>query len=113
MHTMAVRTLEFYADWSAADEIADIAVDIAERTEEDEFVIASGHTWHGRDVVTAIFARFGLDAHRHIVERELEQGAAAEFRVILDKLERAIGRRPRKSVIEIAEQIVGQVRAAV
>ncbi len=54
-HTM-IKTLDFWIDWGAADEFMEIAADIAEKTDEPEFVLASGKTWHGREAAKHLFA---------------------------------------------------------
>ena len=60
-YTTRLRTLDFRIDWSAADEIMDIVVDMALRGAPHEVVVASGMTVYAREVVSGIFARFGLE----------------------------------------------------
>lgn len=107
-----VRSLDFRIDWSAADELMDIAVDIAERTDEGEFLLASGTTWHGRTAVDHLFARYRLDARRHVKETLPPSDPGPDFHVSLDRLERAIGRRPSKSIADIVDEMIATSRAA-
>jgi GDPmannose 4,6-dehydratase len=101
-----IRSLDFMADWSAADELMEIVVDIAQDTEVPELVLASGHTWNGRDAVEQLFAYYGLDWLRHIEVTQSERGAGPRFRVDLDRLLKAIGRVPNKTIFGVADDIL-------
>jgi len=102
----SVNTLDFRADWSSASELMDIAVDIAERCQTPEFVLGSGTTWHGREAAERLFANYGLDSRRHIVEMQTGSDPGPEFRVSLQLLEQEIGRRPVKTLPEIVDELV-------
>jgi GDPmannose 4,6-dehydratase len=104
--TSNVKTLDFRIDWTAAAELMDLAIDVAERSDVGEIVMASGKTWHGRDAVQQIFARYGLDARDHIVEALPPCDPGPEFRVNIDRLASATGRRPRRSVFDIVDEMV-------
>ena len=100
------RMLDFWMDWSAADEVMDIAIDIAEQAPDQDFVLATGKTWHARAAVAAIFARHGLDYRNHIVETLPRSDPGPAFQVAVDRVERVIGRRPVASIAEIVESIL-------
>jgi GDPmannose 4,6-dehydratase len=104
--TSSVKTLDFRIDWSAAAELMDLAIDIAEGSDVGEIVMASGQTWHGRVAVQQLFARYGLDAQSHIVEALPPSDPGPEFRVNIDRLAAAAGRRPRRSVFDIVDEMV-------
>ena len=101
-----VRTLDFWIDWGAADEFADIAVDIALKSEEGEFVMASGMTHHARNVVYELFEQYGLDGERFVVEALAPQDPGPAYQVSLDHMERAIGRKPVKAVSDIVSDML-------
>lgn len=101
-----VRTLDFWIDWGAADEFADLAVDIALKSEEGEFVMASGVTHHARTLVQALFAQYGLDGARFIVEALEPQDPGPTYRVSLARMERAIDRKPVKTVSDIVSDML-------
>lgn len=105
-HRTLLRTLDFWIDWGAADEFMEIAADIAEKTDEPEFVLASGKTWHGRAAAKHLFALHGLDAEWHLIETLPPGDPGPEFRVSLDRLERAIGREPQKDIGRIFNEII-------
>lgn len=105
-HRTKVRTLDFWIDWGAADEFMDIVADIAEQADEPELVLASGQTWHARTVAERLFQRYGLDSARHLEESNPTSSPGETFQVRLDRLERAIGRTPRKQVEDIADQMI-------
>lgn len=104
-----VKTLDFRADWSAAVELMDLAVEIAERADVAEVVMASGKTWHGRVAVEQLFARYGLNARHHVVEVLPRSDPGPEYRVGIDRLESAAGRRPRLSLFDIMGEMVDHV----
>jgi GDPmannose 4,6-dehydratase len=101
-----VRTLDFKIDWSAADELMDIVVDIAQKSEAPELVLASGHTWDGQDAVSRLFAYYGMDWTRHIEVAVSGLDAGPQFCVDLGRLSKAVGRVPKKSIFDIANDIM-------
>ncbi len=111
-YTTRVRTLDFRIDWSAADEIMDIVVDIALRGAPHEVVVASGMTVYAREVVSGIFARYGLDARRHLLEDLAPAEPGPQFMVGIDCLLEASGRRPRKTVADIVDDMLEAQRSA-
>jgi len=110
-HRTVIKTLDFYVDWGAADEFMDIAADIAEKTDEPEFVLGSGTTWHGREAAQHLFAMHGLDAGRHLTETLAPGDPGPSFQVSLDRLEKAIGRRPKKDIGQIVNEMIASESA--
>lgn len=111
-HQTRVRTLDFWIDWGAADEFMEIVADVAERTTETELALASGRTWYARDAVEHLFRRYGLDASRHISETDYGAASQTPFDVRLDRLEQAIGWKPRKRIDDVADWILNSVEVA-
>ncbi|MDQ2082192.1 GDP-mannose 4,6-dehydratase [Xanthobacteraceae bacterium Astr-EGSB] len=107
--TTEVRSLDFWIDWSAADELMDIAADIGERSEAEELVLASGRTWNGREAVSELFRWKGLDAARHVIPRTPAADPGPFFEVSLARLERTIGRTPKKTIFDIADDIMSSL----
>jgi GDPmannose 4,6-dehydratase len=109
-HQLTVQTLDFRIDWAAADELCDIAADIAIRCDVDELVFASGTTHHAREIVETLFRDHGLASDQHIIERLPRSDPGPMFRVALDRLERTIGRKPVKTVQDIVyDMLAGEV----
>ena len=106
-----VKTLDFRVDWMSAQEAMSIAVDIAERAPDQDFVLGSGVTWHGRAAVQEIFRRHGLDASRHLMETLPSGDAGPDFHVNLARLESCVGRRPRRDLFAIMDELVAAARA--
>lgn len=104
-----LRTLDFRIDWSAGDEFMEFAADIADRAPDQDFVLASGTTWHAREAVAQMFARHGLDYRRHIVETLPRSDPGPMFEVSLNRLLQAVGRRPAKTVLDVVDEIIGAV----
>ena len=105
-HKTTIKTLDFRVDWGAADEFMEIAADIAEKTDEPEFVLASGTTWHGREAAKHLFAMHQLDSEHHLVETLERRDPGPKFRVSLERLQKAIGRTPQKDINLIVNQMI-------
>jgi len=106
-----VETLDFRVDWSAAEELMHLAADIAERCDEEELILASGSTWVGRDAAHRLFARYGLDIDRHCRQSSPRADPGPEFRVSLQRLERAIGRKPTKTIDALVDEMLAATRS--
>ena len=103
-----VKTLQFRTDWSNAAEFMDIAVDVAEKSPAEDFVLASGTTWLGRDAVDKIFARHGLEAARHVEEELRGVDPGPPFSVALDKLQAKVGRVPHRDILPVVDDMIAQ-----
>jgi GDPmannose 4,6-dehydratase len=101
-----VKTLSFRIDWSAAEELMDIAVDIAERSDIGEVILASGITWYGRTAVENLFAHYNLDMREHVVEEFPHSDPGPEFCVDIGRLVKVVGRGPMKSLQDIVAEMV-------
>ena len=104
--TTEIQTLSFWADWSAADELMDIVVEIAEKAPEADYIVASGKTWHAREVVAELFARRLLNYRNHLIERLPESDPGAPYSASIDRLAHITGRRPIKTVFHIVNSIL-------
>jgi GDPmannose 4,6-dehydratase len=103
---ISVESLNFRADWSSAAELMDIAIDIAEKAPNDDFVLASGKTWHAREAVDALFRGHGLNYRDHIRELAPDRELGPEFRVSLARLQAMIARQPVASLFAIVDEMV-------
>jgi GDPmannose 4,6-dehydratase len=111
-HRVEVASLRFYCDWGSAEEYMDIAVDVAERALGQDFILATGHTHTGESLAKELFARHGLDHRVHVIERRVPNEAARHFRASVDKLAKALGRRPVVSIVEVCEKILAAGNAS-
>ena len=100
-----VRALDFLIDWSAADEIMDMVVDVAFGPPALEFIVASGRTVLGRAVVADVFAAHGLDMDQHVLVETSQREPSTPFRVDIAAFASAAGRQPQKTALMIAEEI--------
>lgn len=104
-----VNTLDFRIDWSAAEELMDIVVDVAERSNLPEVILASGKTWHARSAIKDLFARYDLDFREHIIETLAPSDAGPEFHVDIERLVKATGRRPAQQLAQIVDQMIATI----
>ncbi|MBP2307296.1 NAD-dependent epimerase/dehydratase family protein [Azospirillum melinis] len=102
---ITLQNLDFHCDWGSASEFMDIAVDVAERAPAGHYCVATGSTWTGRTMVQALFARHGLN-YANFIDAPSEVPAPGYFQVTLNKLETAIGRRPRQSILDVCENML-------
>ncbi|QBR71730.1 hypothetical protein CU048_11090 [Beijerinckiaceae bacterium] len=102
----SLKTLDFWIDWSAAEEVMDIVVDVAERCNLAEVILASGKTWYGRSAIEELFARHDLDFRAHIVEMLPRSDPGPEFHVDIGCLIKATGRRPKQQLGEMVDQMI-------
>lgn len=100
-HVFEVNTLDFYCDWGSAEEYMSLAADAAQKAPGEDFVIATGRTWLGREFVEAVWRSRGLDSERHV--RESRPGGAPPpfFQARTDKLERFLDRKPMRSAVDV------------
>lgn len=102
-----VATLAFYANWGDASEYMDICIDVMERGLGADFVMAHDTTWLGRDMAAALFARYGLEAADFVSERFAAPLTQSQhFLPSNARLAQATGRKPRRSVLEVCDDIL-------
>ena len=105
-HVTTIRTLDFRIDWSAADELMDLAVDVAERADVLDVAMASGMTVDARPSLTALFARYGLDITAHVREQLPRSDTGPAWQVSIARLAAIAGRMPRKGLAEIVADMM-------
>lgn len=102
------KTLDFFCDWGSAREYMEIAAAVAGIDRADDFIVATGRTWHGREFVDALFKRHGLDYRNFITVESEAASPGGGFECVLDRLEAGIGRRPRVGIMEVCDEIIHQ-----
>jgi GDPmannose 4,6-dehydratase len=96
----SLYTLDFACDWGDAREYMDIAADIGERGLGQDYVLATGKTWMGRDMVDALFRQYGLNHADHIAT--IASGPAPDlYRASNSRLQGVLGRAPERSVLDV------------
>ena len=109
-HRAEVDTLDFYCDWGCAREFMDIAADLAERRLAGKYILSSGKTWHALALVDELFRRHGLDQSNHIAQSSPALGRDLSYFASADALAQALGRRPVKDALHVAEEMLGQTK---
>ena len=105
----SVYTLDFECDWGSAEEYMDIAIDIAEKAAGEDFVLGSGIAWKAREFAEKLFLKRGLNYRNHVLEENRKPAAESlriSYQVTVDKLEEAISRRPKRSILEVCDDIL-------
>ncbi len=107
-----LNSLDFNLDWSAADEIMDMIIDIALGPPIAEILVASGRTENARDLVSRIFNANGFDPTAHVRSNAPPQDAGAHFEVDIEPLVSWTGRSPRKTADAIVMEIAADMERA-
>ena len=97
------NTLQFHADWGSAREYMDMAIDLGERSPTSDALVATGHTWSGRELAEKLFARHALDYRDHVMELNGADPSDRPFKVSTEGLARLIGRVPQVGIIEVCD----------
>lgn len=108
-HYGSVFTLDFECDWGSAEEYMDIAIDISEKAAGEDFVLGTGITWRARKFVDELFSKWGLNFRNHVVEKtqySATDSLHASYLAVLDKLEKAINRKPQRSIMDVCNTIL-------
>jgi GDPmannose 4,6-dehydratase len=109
-HIGSLHTLDFHRDWGCAEEYMGIALDVAQRNSIDsDYVVASGRSVYARDLVDTLFARFGLDYRKHIVEEvggESIRGKAPK--IVCDNLKDKLGFLPKVTIEDVCMDILNR-----
>lgn len=101
-----LHTLDFACDWGDAREYMEIAADIGARGLGEDYVLASGKTWTGREMAQALFARHGLDYRQHL--NEAAPGAPPQlYQADIARLSARLGRAPARSILDVIDEMAG------
>tara|TARA_B100000795_G_scaffold267731_1_gene253182 strand:- start:4349 stop:5347 length:999 start_codon:yes stop_codon:yes gene_type:complete len=99
-------TLNFYADWSDAGELMDIAISASDRRLHEDFIFASGETVFARDLVKSLFLAFGLDYRNHVTEKTSGEFAEAHWKADISKMSRMLERTPKIPIYDTCLKIL-------
>ncbi|HWY61226.1 MAG TPA: GDP-mannose 4,6-dehydratase [Rhizomicrobium sp.] len=101
-----IYSLDFCCDWGDAREYMEIAADIAERALGEDFVLATGKTWTGREMAGQLFARHGLDLADHLIETAPASSMQSLYQASNAKLRARLGRAPMRSILDVFDEFL-------
>ena len=103
----SLDSLDFWCDWGDAREFMQL---VAESVEIPgpvwDMIFASGRTWLGADLVSELSARWGLDAPADARPNPKRSVSDEGFQVDISLLEKTLGQRPRRSILETCDHIL-------
>ena len=104
LHRESLHTLSFHCDWSTARDFMRMAIRAVEVGFGGELIFASGVTWHGRDFVQKLFARYGLDYAQHVDVPEHVDSPffQADLSATLQKIDVS----PRESIFTLCDRLI-------
>jgi GDPmannose 4,6-dehydratase len=98
-----VYALDFCCDWGDAREFMEIAADIAERALGEDYVLATGKTWTGREIVSQLFARHGLNYADHLIEVAPASAGQTPYLASGARLRQKLGRAPTRDILDVLD----------
>lgn len=98
-----LRSLDFACDWGSSAEYMALGCRLLEDNRNQDYVMATGRTLTGEELLSALFARAGLD-WRACVELDKPVGSEpiAAYRADISRLVEVLGAGPRSSAIDVA-----------
>lgn len=107
-----LHTLDFACDWGDAREYMEITADIGERGLGEDYVLSTGRTWTGREMVTQLFARHGLDHAKHLTEKAAPATQpVALYHADNARLKARLCRVPERSILDVFDDMLQQMPA--
>jgi GDPmannose 4,6-dehydratase len=100
-----IHSLDFACDWGDAREYMEITADIAERGLGQDYVLATGRTWTGREMVGALFARHGLNHADFLVEKAAP-ATPRSYRASNGRLRQRLGRAPTRDILDVFDDFL-------
>ena len=103
----SLDSLDFWCDWGDAREFMQLVAESVEIPGPvPDMVFGSGRTRLGTELVSELSARWGLDAPADA--RPDPNGSLSDegFQVDISLLERTLGQRPRRSILETCDDIL-------
>lgn len=106
-YTIEIGTLSFWSDWGDAEEFMTIVADIAEGSPGTDLLLATGQTLWAEEFVDTLFKKYGRSRKDHLIERLAPQNERPpSWRADVSALSKAIGRRPVRTIYDVAENIL-------
>lgn len=106
---LPLRSLDFAVDWGSSAEYTKLAQLALELDANEDYVIATGHTWKGVEFVDALFRQWGLDWSKHIqLETSVGSAPVLTYRADISRLIAALGAGPQKSALDVANWILAE-----
>lgn len=105
--SQSLDSLNFWGDWGDAREFMELVAESIEIPQPvPDMVMASGRTWLGADLVSELSARWGLDNATGTHPDPNESLTHEAFQVDISLLEKTLGQRPRRSILETCDDIL-------
>ncbi len=103
----ALRSLDFACDWGSSLEYMQLARALLARPDNQDYVLATGRTWTGRDFTEALFARAGLDWQDHVqLEEPPGTRSFPTCQADISRLRAVLGAGPQVSALDVAAWIL-------
>jgi GDPmannose 4,6-dehydratase len=105
----ALSTLDFAFDGGSSAEYARFAHRLLELDANDDYIVATGRTFTGREFVESLFGRAGLDWRNHVpLQSPPGSRPIAVHRAEVARLSAAVGSAPAMTALDVAPWILGE-----
>ncbi len=109
-----VYTLDFACDWGSSEEFMRIAHLALEHAENSDYVLGSGRTWTGLELVEALFQSAGLNWQKYISpEVKPGVGRVQYYEIDLSRLRQQVGVVPELGALDVAHWILKEAHGLV
>jgi GDPmannose 4,6-dehydratase len=96
-----IKTLNFFADWSRAEDLAHCVAALAKNRVSTDFVFGSGRTNFARGLISKLFELQNFDYRDFLEETEPGTKINDFFEVDASRLQAVVGFRPRQDTESI------------
>ena len=100
-----VNHLDFCCDWGSAKEFMQIVLKILKRKINKDFIIGTGKTYTGREMVKIFFNQYNLDYKKHIKESS-KNNSFLRYNADISLLKRKLKFYPKKDIFKVLSDIM-------
>lgn len=103
----SLRSLDFVCDWGSSAEYMQLGCRVLEDERNRDYVMATGRTWSGEELLAELFRRAGLDWRDYVaIERPLGSEPVSPYRADIGRLVETLGAGPQLSAVDVAAWIL-------
>jgi GDPmannose 4,6-dehydratase len=103
----SLRSLDFVCDWGSSAEYMQLGCRVLEDERNQDYVMATGRTWSGEEVLAELFRRAGLDWRQWVeIERPVGSEPVTYYEADVGRLVETLGAGPQMSAVDVAAWIL-------
>ncbi|CFX56035.1 putative GDP-mannose 4,6-dehydratase [Candidatus Filomicrobium marinum] len=104
-----LRSLNFSCDWGSSAEFVELGTRLLEVSPNQDYVMATGRTWTGFELVRELFSLAERDWQNHLpVLEPIDTSYAATFGADISRMVSVLGYGPQKNALDVALWILAE-----